>query len=225
MNQPVTNFSGVERQTGAQPEWAVIWLHGLGADGHDFEPIVPELVRPGWPALRFVFPHAPVQPVTINNGMAMRAWYDIASFDPNAPQDDAGIRASVARVEALIARENARGIPAERIVLAGFSQGGAIVMRAAVDSQLPLAGVMALSTYGPSLEEALQQHQGPRLDVFFAHGEHDDILHPQLGRQAHDLLAAAGHTTRWHAYPMAHEVCPQEISDIRQWLTGRLGLR
>ena len=132
---------------------------------------------------------------------------------------------SVAMVRGLVEQQLAEGIQAERIVLAGFSQGGAIVMRAAVDSQLPLAGVMALSTYGPSLEEALQQHQGPRLDVFFAHGEHDDILHPQLGRQAHDLLAAAGHTTRWHAYPMAHEVCPQEISDIRQWLTGRLGLR
>jgi|LSQX01.3.fsa_nt_gb phospholipase/carboxylesterase len=203
----------------------VIWLHGLGADRYDFVPVVKALELPADHGVRFIFPQAPTRPVTINGGFPMPSWFDILAISPQRVMNLQQLDESVAMVRGLVEQQLAEGIQAERIVLAGFSQGGAIVMRAAVDSQLPLAGVMALSTYGPSLEEALQQHQGPRLDVFFAHGEHDDILHPQLGRQAHDLLAAAGHTTRWHAYPMAHEVCPQEISDIRQWLTGRLGLR
>lgn len=203
----------------------VIWLHGLGADRYDFVPVVKALELPADHGVRFIFPQAPTRPVTINGGFPMPSWFDILAISPQRVMNLQQLDESVAMVRGLVEQQLAEGIQAERIVLAGFSQGGAIVMRAAVDSQLPLAGVMALSTYGPSLEEALQQHQGPRLDVFFAHGEHDDILHPQLGRQAHDLLAAAGHTTHWHAYPMAHEVCPQEISDIRQWLTGRLGLR
>lgn len=203
----------------------VIWLHGLGADRYDFVPVVKALELPADHGVRFIFPQAPTRPVTINGGFPMPSWFDILAISPQRVMNLQQLDESVAMVRGLVEQQLAEGIQAERIVLAGFSQGGAIVMRAAVDSQLPLAGLMALSTYGPSLEEALQQHQGPRLDVFFAHGEHDDILHPQLGRQAHDLLAAAGHTTRWHAYPMAHEVCPQEISDIRQWLTGRLGLR
>lgn len=203
----------------------VIWLHGLGADRYDFVPVVKALELPADHGVRFIFPQAPTRPVTINGGFPMPSWFDILAISPQRVMNLQQLDESVAMVRGLVEQQLAEGIQAERIVLAGFSQGGAIVMRAAVDSQLPLAGVMALSTYGPSLEEALQQHQGPRLDVFFAHGEHDDILHPQLGRQAHDLLAAAGHTTRWHAYPMAHEVCPQEIRDIRQWLTGRLGLR
>lgn len=203
----------------------VIWLHGLGADRYDFVPVVKALELPADHGVRFIFPQAPTRPVTINGGFPMPSWFDILAISPQRVMNLQQLDESVAMVRGLVEQQLAEGIQAERIVLAGFSQGGAIVMRAAVDSQLPLAGVMALSTYGPSLEEALQQHQGPRLDVFFAHGEHDDILHPQLGRQAHDLLAAAGHTTRWHAYPMAHEVCPQEIGDIRQWLTGRLGLR
>ena len=203
----------------------VIWLHGLGADRYDFVPVVKALELPADHGVRFIFPQAPTRPVTINGGFPMPSWFDILAISPQRVMNLQQLDESVAMVRGLVEQQLAEGIQAERIVLAGFSQGGAIVMRAAVDSQLPLAGVMALSTYGPSLEEALQQHQGPRLDVFFAHGEHDDILHPQLVRQAHDLLAAAGHTTRWHAYPMAHEVCPQEISDIRQWLTGRLGLR
>lgn len=203
----------------------VIWLHGLGADRYDFVPVVKALELPADHGVRFIFPQAPTRPVTINGGFPMPSWFDILAISPQRVMNLQQLDESVAMVRGLVEQQLAEGIQAERIVLAGFSQGGAIVMRAAVDSQLPLAGVMALSTYGPSLEEALQQHQGPRLDVFFAHGEHDDILHPQLGRQAHDLLAAAGHTTRWYAYPMAHEVCPQEISDIRQWLTGRLGLR
>ena len=225
MNQPVTDFSGVERQTGAQPEWAVIWLHGLGADGHDFEPIVPELVRPGWPALRFVFPHAPVQPVTINNGMAMRAWYDIASFDPNAPQDDAGIRASVARVEALIARENARGIPAERIVLAGFSQGGAVVLAAGLRHAQKLGGIVALSTYLPLVpslagEAAAANREIP---IFMAHGSQDPVVVPARGEASRDVLEALGYRVQWQRYPMQHAVCAAEINDLAAWFQARFG--
>ena len=136
----------VEHETAAQPTHSIIWLHGLGADGHDFAPIVPQLVAPAWPALRFVFPHAPVRPVTINNGMSMRAWYDIAAFDLNARQDEAGMRASATEIGTLIAREHARGVPSERIVLAGFSQGGAIALAAGLRYPQALAGIIALST-------------------------------------------------------------------------------
>ena len=225
MNQPVTNFSGVERQTGAQPEWAVIWLHGLGADGHDFEPIVPELVRPGWPALRFVFPHAPVQPVTINNGMAMRAWYDIASFDPNAPQDDAGIRASVARVEALIARENARGIASERIVLAGFSQGGAVVLAAGLRHAQPLAGIVALSTYLPLVPSLADEASAANreIPIFMAHGSQDPVVVPARGEASRDVLEALGYRVQWQRYPMQHAVCAAEINDLAAWFQARFG--
>lgn len=225
MNQPVTDFSGVERQTGAQPEWAVIWLHGLGADGHDFEPIVPELVRPDWPALRFVFPHAPVQAVTINNGMAMRAWYDIASFDPNAPQDDAGIRASVARVEALIARENARGIASERIVLAGFSQGGAVVLAAGLRHAQPLAGIVALSTYLPLVPSLADEASAANreIPIFMAHGSQDPVVVPARGEASRDVLEALGYRVQWQRYPMQHAVCAAEINDLAAWFQARFG--
>lgn len=225
MNQPVTDFSGVERQTGAQPEWAVIWLHGLGADGHDFEPIVPELVRPDWPALRFVFPHAPVQAVTINNGMAMRAWYDIASFDPNAPQDDAGIRASVARVEALIARENARGIGSERIVLAGFSQGGAVVLAAGLRHAQPLAGIVALSTYLPLVPSLADEASAANreIPIFMAHGSQDPVVVPARGEASRDVLEALGYRVQWQRYPMQHAVCAAEINDLAAWFQARFG--
>ena len=203
----------------------VIWLHGLGADRYDFVPVVKALELPADHGVRFIFPQAPTRPVTINGGFPMPSWFDILAITPQRVMNLEQLDESVAMVRGLIEQQTAEGIQPERIVLAGFSQGGAIVMRAAIDSGLPLAGVMALSTYGPTLEEALAKHQGPKLDVFFAHGLHDDVLHPQLGSKAHDLLQAAGHTTHWHTYPMAHEVCPQEITDIRNWLTGRLGLR
>jgi phospholipase/carboxylesterase len=139
----------VEQETGANPQWTVLWLHGLGADGHDFAPIVPELVRPAWPALRFVFPHAPVRPVTINGGVPMRAWYDIVGMDFATRADAAGVEESIAQVEALIAREAERGIPASRLLLAGFSQGGAITLATGLRRREPLAGLIALSTYLP----------------------------------------------------------------------------
>ncbi|TZF87880.1 alpha/beta hydrolase, partial [Cognatilysobacter lacus] len=139
----------IETETGPSPAWSVIWLHGLGADGNDFAPLVPELVRRDWPAIRFVFPHAPVQPVTINGGMRMRSWYDIVSFDLTGRADSAGVDESVARVEALVEREVERGVPASRIVLAGFSQGGAVALAAGLRREEPLAGLVALSTYLP----------------------------------------------------------------------------
>jgi phospholipase/carboxylesterase len=225
MNQPVTDFNGVERQTGANPVWAVIWLHGLGADGHDFEPIVPELVRPHWPAIRFVFPHAPVQPVTINNGMAMRAWYDIVGFHPSAPQDDAGIRASVAAVDTLIAREAARGIPAERIVLAGFSQGGAVVLAAGLRHAQKLGGIVALSTYLtliPSLaDEAAATNRD--IPIFMAHGSQDQVVVPARGEASRDVLEALGYRVQWQRYPMQHAVCAAEINDLADWFQARFG--
>lgn len=203
----------------------VIWLHGLGADRYDFVPVVKALELQADHGVRFIFPQAPTRPVTINGGFPMPSWFDILAISPQRVMNLEQLDESVAMLRGLIEQQIADGIQAERIVLAGFSQGGAIAIRAALDSGLPLAGVMGLSTYGPTLEQALADNQGPTLDVFFAHGTQDEILVPQLGRHAHDLLQAAGHTTHWHSYPMGHEVCPQEIADIRDWLCGRLGLR
>jgi len=214
----------VEIETGANPRGSVIWLHGLGADGHDFEPIVPELALPGDLPLRFVFPHAPVRPVTINGGVPMRAWYDILSLDRNAPPDEAGIRASADILNKLIAREKQRGLAAGRIVAAGFSQGGAIAMHAALRYPEKLAGLMALSTYLPMHDvftsEVLQDPQCGFKDlaIFMAHGRFDPMLPIVLGQESARLLTAAGFTVEWHDYPMAHAVCAQEIGDIRGWL-------
>lgn len=223
MNKPGFSFDGVERLTGPAPTWAVIWLHGLGADGHDFEPIVPELVRPGWPAMRFVFPHAPVQPVSINNGMRMRSWFDIIGFAPNTPQDEAGIRASVELVESLIAREIPRGIPAENIVLAGFSQGGAVVLNAGLRHAAPLAGIVALSTYLPLAEKLPAEASSANRDIpiFMAHGSHDPVVALARAVASRDLLQQAGYTVQWRQYPMPHSVCAEEIAELAVWFAQR----
>ncbi len=160
----------VEHETGASPQWSVLWLHGLGADGHDFAPLVPELVRPDWPALRFVFPHAPVRAVTINNGVRMRAWYDIVGMDFPTRADSAGIEESLAQVDALIAREQARGITPERLLLAGFSQGGAITLAAGLRRQVPLAGLIALSTYLPGASQAARHRVAAATRAAGVHG-------------------------------------------------------
>ncbi|WP_285261184.1 alpha/beta hydrolase [Halopseudomonas bauzanensis] len=200
----------------------VIWLHGLGADRYDFVPVVKALELPADHRVRFIFPQAPTRPVTINGGYPMPCWFDILAVTPQRVMNMAQLDESVAMVRGLIDEQLTAGIAAERIILAGFSQGGAVIMHTALESRLPLGGIMALSTYGPTLEQLLSDHQGPTLNTFFAHGLYDDILQPEMGRKAHDLLQQAGHTTQWHAYPMAHEVCPQEIGDIRTWLAGRL---
>lgn len=206
-------------------EASVIWLHGLGADGHDFEPIVPELVRPHWPGLRFVFPHAPVQPVTINAGMRMRSWYDIVSLDFSQPREDAnGVRASIAAVEALIAREGERGIPPERVVLAGFSQGGAITLATGLRREAPLAGLVALSCYLPlaAATAAEMTETARRQPLFMAHGRQDPVVPFAAGRASSERLAQLGMQLTWHDYPMQHGVCAEEIRDLGDWLDTRL---
>ena len=208
-------MEAVEIETGPDPQAAVIWLHGLGADGHDFEPIVPELDLPA--PVRFVFPHAPVRPVTINQGMRMRAWYDIFQFG-GGPEDEAGIRASQNIVEGMIAAEKERG--ASKIVLAGFSQGGAIVLHTALRHAGRLAGVMALSTYLP-LGATVAAERSPAsagVPIFMAHGQYDDIIPLRRAEQSRQVLEGLGYPVQWRAYPMPHSVCPQEIADISAFL-------
>ena len=212
-----------EQETGAAPEWSVIWLHGLGADGHDFAPIVPELVRPHWPAIRFVFPHAPKRPVSINNGMPMRAWYDIVSLDFRSRADASGVAESVAQVEALIAREQARGTPRERILLAGFSQGGAITLSTGLRQQSPLAGLVALSTYLPEVDAAAAQLAAGATaqPVFMAHGSGDPVIPVQVAEHSLQVLRQLGFGVEWHRYAMAHQVCAEEIQALGDWLQAR----
>lgn len=222
---PVSHLlESIEMETGALPRHTVIWLHGLGADGHDFEPIVPELVGPQWPPLRFVFPHAPVRPITVNGGMRMRGWYDISGVDIAHKQDEVGVRGSIAAIEQLIARENARGIPAERIILAGFSQGGAVTLAAGLRHSEPLLGMVALSTYLPLHETfpAEASKAGLSVPIFMGHGLHDPVVPEALGSMSRDWLAAAGCKVQWHSYPMPHSVCAEEIRDIRSWMEALL---
>jgi phospholipase/carboxylesterase len=210
----------IEITTGESPDLAVIWLHGLGADGHDFEPIVPELgLRI---PVRFVFPHAPVRPVTINGGMAMRAWYDILGFDRRAAEDAEGIRGSAAAVTKLIDRELARGIASDRVVLAGFSQGGAIALHTALREPRPLAGVLALSTYLPLAATLAAERSAANsaLPIFMAHGTADTVLPLSLAESARRTLEALGYALEWHAYPMPHSVCMEEVSAIGAWLAA-----
>ncbi len=218
------SLPAVELETAANPAHSIIWLHGLGADGNDFAPIVPELVAKDWPALRFVFPHAPVRPVTINNGMSMRAWYDIVGFDLQARQDEAGVRASVREVETLIAREHQRGVPSGRIVLAGFSQGGAIALAAGLCHAQKLAGIVALSTYLPISEVVVRERHAANAatPIFWGHGTADPVVALQRGTDSRDLLRSLGYSVDWHTYPMAHAVCAEEIADLRHWLDARL---
>lgn len=210
----------VEVQTGPAPVGSVIWLHGLGADGHDFEPIVPELVGPNERALRFVFPHAPVRPVTLNNGYRMRAWYDIIGIDRHSAQDEAGIRASYAAVKQLILRENERGIPTERIVLAGFSQGGAMALFIGTRYPQKLAGIIGLSCYmllADSFDkERTQANQST--PIFLAHGTQDPIVDVRLGEETCRLLEAANYPVEWHSYFMPHSVNAEEVAHIAAWL-------
>jgi phospholipase/carboxylesterase len=217
----------VELETAAQPRHAVIWLHGLGADAHDFEPIVPQLVQADWPPLRFVFPNAPVRPVTLNGGLPMRAWYDVAAFDLSQKQDEAGMRASIAEVEKLVAREVARGVPAANIVLTGFSQGGAIALAAGLRQAQTLAAIVALSTYLPITDAtAGERHaNNAATPVFMGHGAFDPVVPQYQGERSRDRLREWGYHVEWHSYPMAHQVCPQEIVDLAAFLEVRLGAR
>ena len=210
----------VELESAPSPRAAVVWMHGLGADGHDFVPIVPELDLDG-AAVRFVFPHAPTRPVTINGGAVMRAWYDVLGLGGERREDAAGVRASQGRIDALLARERARGIPADRLVLAGFSQGGAMALHTGLRYPERLAGIMALSCALP-LADTLAAEASPAnrdVPIFMAHGTHDAMIPMARARTACDALVRLGWRVEWHDYPMPHAVCPEEIADISVWLT------
>ena len=210
----------VELEVGPRPDAAVIWLHGLGADGNDFVPIVEEMRLPPSLSIRFVFPHAPIRPVTLNNGLRMRAWYDIAPGDITDRADSAGVRASQMQVEALIAREIARGVAARRIVLAGFSQGGVIALHTGVRHAGRLAGIVALSTYVvlPDLLEAEASAANRNVPIFMAHGTADPMVRLEWGEAGRRALVAAGYRVEWHTYPMPHSVVWEEIEAVSAFL-------
>ena len=211
----------IEIETAASPRASVIVLHGLGADGNDFVPVARELDLAGAGPVRFVFPHAPTRPVTINGGHAMRAWYDILGLDSHQQrEDEAGLRQSQALVEALIAREKERGVAASRIVLAGFSQGCAMTLMAGLRHGERLAGLVGLSGYLPlaaklASERHAANHQAP---IFLAHGSADPVIPIARARQSRDALTGLGHPVEWHEYPMPHSVCAAEITDLGRWL-------
>lgn len=215
------NPSPIILQTGKNPQYSIIWLHGLGADGHDFVPVADELELPV--PVRYIFPHAPMRPVTINGGFVMRAWYDIAGQSIAAQQDAAGIRASQSLVEALIAQEVAHGIAPHHIFLAGFSQGGAIALHTALRQTVPLGGVLVLSAYLPLAEytrgELLEQTRAT--PVFMAHGRNDPVVPYALGVASRDALLEFGHAVEWHEYAMQHSVCDAELRDVEAWLARR----
>jgi phospholipase/carboxylesterase len=216
-------LEAIETETGQDPHWTVIWLHGLGADGHDFAPIVPQLVPRHWPAIRFVFPHAPIRPVTVNRGMRMRAWYDIVGVDIGSRQDESGVRDSIAAIDPLIAREAQRGIPAARVLLAGFSQGGAIALATGLRHPERLAGIVALSTYVPIAAKLEPELRSDSLPIFMGHGTADPVVPHALGTMSRVWLGQHGHDVEWHSYPMPHSVCAEEIRDLQVWMGRRFG--
>lgn len=216
----MTLLDAIEVCTGPTPRASVIWMHGLGADGHDFEPIVGELVAPEERALRFIFPHAPLRAVTVNGGYIMRAWYDIAALGMHAQEDLAGLQDARARIEALIRREIERGIGTERIVLAGFSQGGALALYTGTRAQQRLAGIAALSCYLPAAELLPQEHSKASLStpIFMAHGSQDPLVPSSYGEGSRRALERSGYSVEWHLYPIAHSVSPEEIVELAAWL-------
>ncbi len=218
-------LEAIEIETAASPGASIIWMHGLGADGHDFVDVVPELGLPARPGVRFVFPHAPMRPVTINGGYVMRAWYDIRDDDGVRREDPAGVRASQRAIEALIAREKERGVPAAAIVLAGFSQGGAMALHTALRHTERLAGVMALSCSLP-LSDTLAGEAAPAnrdVAIFMAHGTHDPMIPMARALRAREVLTGLGYRLEWHEYPMPHSVCVEELAHIGAWLAKVLG--
>ncbi|MDH3452323.1 MAG: alpha/beta hydrolase [Gammaproteobacteria bacterium] len=215
-------LSCVEIEPSSQAAAAVIWLHGLGANGHDFEPVVPELRLPADSGVRFVFPHAPAIPVTINGGFVMPAWYDIVDLSIDRKVDVVQLRNSARQTQALIGREIERGIASERIVVAGFSQGGAVAYEAALSYPRPLAGIIALSTYFATEASVRLDDANQGIPIFIAHGAHDPVVPERLGRAANEFLSGKGFATAYKTYPMEHSVCPAELADIAQWLQATL---
>ncbi|MFN9187193.1 MAG: alpha/beta hydrolase [Betaproteobacteria bacterium] len=214
------SLDAIELQTRPDPDATVVVLHGLGADGYDFVPIVKELETLGVPPARFVFPHAPTMPVTINGGYVMRAWYDILGTDLVRREDEAGLRSSQAAIEALLGREMARGIAPGRIVLAGFSQGGAVTLQVGLRQTEPLAGLVVLSSYLPlAAQAAAERHEGSRsVPIFMAHGTQDPVVPLARGTAARDQLQQLGYAVEWHEYPMPHSVCAEEVEAIAAFL-------
>ena len=213
----------IERETGADPDASVIWLHGLGASGHDFEPVVPELQLPDELRVRFVFPHAPAIPVTINGGFVMPAWYDILALDVERKVDTEQLMTSASRVVELIDREIARGIDSRRIVLAGFSQGGAVAYQVALTCPKPLAGLLALSTYFMTANTIEPCDANRHIPIQVMHGTHDPMVQEQMGQKAVQTLQAMGYQPQYTTYPMEHQVCLEQIRDISRWLQQVLG--
>lgn len=209
----------ITQETGPNPTHAVIWLHGLGADGHDFAPIVPELRLGTSPAIRFVFPHAPVQPVTINGGMAMRSWYDIYQADLVRREDEQGLRASEHAVRALIRAQNQQGIATSNIVLAGFSQGCAMTLQTGLRLEEALAGMVCLSGYLPLADKADAERHSANQEtpIFMAHGSFDPVVQPERAMASHEWLKQRNYNVQWRTYPMPHSVCAEEIDDISQF--------
>jgi phospholipase/carboxylesterase len=213
-------LENIEIETAPNPTVAVIWMHGLGADGNDFVPLVRELDLRGLPAIRFVFPHAQAIPVTVNNGYVMRAWYDITGAELTRREDEAGLRRSQHDIEALIDREKARGIPASRIILAGFSQGCAMTLQAGLRHPEKLAGLLCLSGYLPLADKVAAERTEESLatPVFMAHGRQDNVVPFVRAVQSRDLLTGMGYQVEWHEYMMAHSLCLEEVQDISAWL-------
>jgi len=213
-------LEAIEIETAPNPDGAVVWMHGLGADGHDFEPIVPELRLPATTRIRFVFPHAPLRPVTINQGHVMRAWYDVRALAGVRREDEAGVRQSARQIEALLARERQRGIAPRRIVIAGFSQGGAMALHVGLRYADRLAGILALSCYLP-LANTLDTELAPAnrdVPIFWAHGLHDPMIPQAMAEQGRAQLAELGYQIDWHEYPIPHSVSAEEIADVARWL-------
>ena len=210
----------IESETGPNPGATIIVLHGLGADGNDFVPIAQELDLSAVGPVRFVFPHAPVMPVTINNGYRMRAWYDILGVDLVKREDEAGLRRSLDQIEALLARETERGIPANRIVLAGFSQGCAMALMTGVRHKERLAGIVGMSGYLPLASTTVSERSDANAltPIFLGHGLHDNVVVLERGLASRDALRGLGYEVEWHEYPMAHSVCMEEIADLNAWL-------
>jgi phospholipase/carboxylesterase len=220
-----TTLETIQVDTGPNPTISVIWLHGLGASGDDFVPMVRELDLTGLPAIRFIFPHAPTMPVTVNNGYVMRAWYDIVGADLSRREDEKGLRASQAMVEQLIAQEKARGVPAERIVLAGFSQGCAMTIQTGLRHPEKLAGLLCLSGYVPLHASSASERHPANHDtpIFLAHGRGDQVIPIIRAEQSRDLLKSLGYQVEWHEYLMPHSVCQEEVDDIGAWFRRVLG--
>ncbi len=217
-------LDAIEVATGPTPRASVIWLHGLGADGHDFEPVVGQLVDAHERAVRFIFPHAPLRAVTVNGGYTMRAWYDIAALGAHAQEDLAGLRSARGQIEALIHRELERGVAHEHIALAGFSQGGALALYTGTRFAHRLAGIVGLSCYLPAADRLPQEHSEASLatPIFMAHGQHDPLVLPDYGELSRRALVRGGYSVEWHLYPMPHTVSPEEIAALAAWLRGVL---